>query len=146
VSTTAPATTTSAAPVTTTTVPVVATGELPEPEGFHGITGWRLLDLAALNETFRAEVASPQAKIDALVAMFLAEPSEGRTETRGVVTSVQSNRAQVVVRVIGVADDSIGGHEHRVYLLQERPGEMWKVVSIEVRDFCSRAIDGDLCV
>ena len=89
---------------------------------------------------------SPQAKVDELVAFLRDEPIEGRKGAEGVVNSIQGNRATVEVRVLGVASDSHAGFDYRLYLLQETPGGPWKVVSAELRDLCSRAFDGSVCV
>ena len=62
------------------------------------------------------------------------------------MNSIQGNRAQVEVRVLGVTSDSHAGFDYRLYLLQEQPGGPWKVVAAEVRDLCSRAFDGSVCV
>ena len=59
---------------------------------------------------------------------------------------MQGNRAQVEVRVLGVASDSHAGFDYRLYLLQETPGGRWKVVGAEQRDLCSRGYDGSVCV
>jgi hypothetical protein len=131
---------------TTTTVPIGPLGQLPPANGFAGVTAWTPLDLSTLGVSFLAEAASPQAKIDQLVADFLAEPVEGRTSAEGVIASGSVNRYQIEVRVIGMADDSIGGVDYRVYLLQEQTNGPWKVVSIEERSLCSRGFDGTFCV
>jgi hypothetical protein len=142
-STTAPtaSSTTTTAP-TTTTIPIVTTGTLPPPDGFAGYTDWRRVDLSTLGETFLAGAASPQAKVDAMVAAFRAEAEfiEGRRDVLGFVTTVSGNRAQVEVRVIGFADDSVGGSDYRLYLLQEQDGEPWIVVAMEQRDLCLRGV------
>jgi hypothetical protein len=144
------ASTTTTVPPTTTTVPVISTGTLAPAQGFAGITEWRSLDLSTLGETFLASAASPQAKVDAMVFAFAAEADhiEGRRGVEGVVTVVQGNRVQVEVRVLGFADDSVGGAEYRVYLLQEQHGDPWIVVAIEQRDLCSRGVDegSNVCV
>jgi hypothetical protein len=151
--TTVPTTsTTTTTASTTTTMPVVTTGALPQPDGFAGSTDWRPVDLSTLGETFLAGAPSPQAKADAMVAAFRAEAAfiEGRRDVLGFVTAVAGNRAQIEVRVIGFADDSVGGSDYRVYLLQEQAGEPWIVVAMEQRDLCLRGVaEGtsfDVCV
>jgi hypothetical protein len=142
-STSAPPTSTTTAPApTTTTVPVVTTGTLPPPDEFAGHTEWRSVDLSTLGATFLASASSPQAKVDAMVAAFRAEAGfiEGRRDVLGIVTTVTGNRAQIEVRVIGFADDSVGGSDYRLYLLQEHDGEPWIVVAMEQRDLCLRGV------
>jgi hypothetical protein len=130
-----------------TTVPVEpVTGTLPPPADVAGVTEYATVGLDALPPALLAEAASPQQKVDALVAFLENEPIEGRRGAQGVVNSVQGNRARVEVRVLGVADDAHDGYDYRLYLLQERPGGPWKVVAAESRGLCSRAFDGTFCV
>jgi hypothetical protein len=146
--TTAPTTTTSTTSTTapTPTTPPITTGTLPPPAGFAGFTDFRTVPVGSLDAMFTEPAASPPAKVDALAAALAAEPIEGRRTAEGVVNSVQGNRAQIEVRVIGYADDSIGGRDYRLYLLQEQPGGPWIVVGAEERDLCSRGFDGTFCV
>jgi hypothetical protein len=147
-STTVPESTT-IAPETTTTLEVVPTtpptDTLPPPSGFAGLTEFRTIFLDRLGPPFHTQADSPHTYVDALVAALRAEPIEGRRDALGVVNAVQGNRAQVEVRVIGFADDSVGGEDYRLHLLQE-PGQRWSLVAAEVRSLCIRGSDGTLCV
>jgi hypothetical protein len=143
--TTLPETTTVPETTTTTTAPFTGS-TLPPPSDVAGYTPYRTVGLETLEPAYREEAASPQAKVDELVAFLRDEPIEGRKGAEGAVNSIQGNRAQVEVRVLGVASDSHAGFDYRLYLLQEAPGGSWKVVAAEVRDLCSRAYDGSVCV
>ena len=143
--TTMPETTTVPETTTTTTAPFTGS-TLPPPTGVAGYTEYRTVGLETLEPAYLEESSSPQAKVGELVAFLRDEPIEGRKGAEGVVNSIQGNRAQVEVRVLGVASDSHAGFDYRLYLLQETPGGPWMVVSAEVRDLCSRAFDGSVCV
>jgi hypothetical protein len=138
-------TSTTAAAATTTTAPFTGS-TVPPPTGVAGFTDYRTVGLETLDAAYLAEAESPQAKVDELVAFLRAEPIEGRKGAEGAVNSIQGNRAQVEVRVLGVASDSHAGFDYRLYLLQETPGARWKVVAAEQRDLCSRGYDGSVCV
>ena len=141
-------TTSSVAPTTTTTTTTASfTGStLPPPTGVAGFTDYRTVGLETLEAAYLADAASPQAKVDELVAFLRDEPIEGRSGADGAVNSIQGNHAQVEVRVLGVASDSHAGFDYRLFLLQETPGGRWKVVGAEQRDLCSRGYDGSVCV
>jgi hypothetical protein len=129
---------------------VVTTGTLAPAQGFPGITEWHSLPLSTLGATFRASAPSPQEKVDAMVFVFTAEAEqiEGRRGVEGVVTVVQGDRAQIEVRVLGFADDSVGGAEYRLHLAQEPGGGFWSVVEVEQRELCSRGVaeGSNVCV
>ena len=101
----APETTTSSvAPTTTTTTTTASfTGStLPPPTGVAGFTDYRTVGLETLEAAYLADAASPQAKVDELVAFLRDEPIEGRKGAEGAVTSIAGeSRAQVEVRVLG---------------------------------------------
>jgi hypothetical protein len=139
-------TTTAATTTTTTAPPQFTTGTLPAPDDFAGVSGFRTVPLDGLDPIYTAPAADPQAKVGQLAGALRSEPIEGRRDAFGVVTAVQGNRAQVEVRVVGLADDSIGGRDWRLHLLQEQPGGPWTVVAVEQRDLCSRGFDGSVCV
>ncbi|MGH8977728.1 MAG: hypothetical protein ACRDV7_06605, partial [Acidimicrobiia bacterium] len=91
-STTPPSTvppTTAPPPPAPTTVPVEpVTGTLPPPADVAGVTKYATVGLDALPPELIAEAASPQQKVDALVAFLENEPIEGRRGAQGVVNSV----------------------------------------------------------
>jgi hypothetical protein len=67
----------------------------------------------------------------------------------GVVNSVDGDRAVIEVRVLGFADDSVGGAEYRLHLERQGAGSYpWAVVTVEQRDLCLRGVDeaSNLCV
>ncbi len=85
-----PETTTSSVAPTTTTSPTTTasfTGStLPPPTGVAGFTDYRTVGLETLEAAYLADAASPQAKVDELVAFLRDEPIEGRKGAEGAVT------------------------------------------------------------
>ena len=55
---------------------------------------------------------------------------------------------EVAVRLIGFADDSIGGADYRIHLVQQTAGGEWTVTAVESRNLCLRGVDqpSNLCV
>jgi hypothetical protein len=137
---------TSTSATTTTTIAVQAVDVLPPATGYAGVTDWRARALSELDREFRAEAASPQAKADALATMFRTQNVEGRRDVSAVATQLAPQRAQVEVRVIGMASDSVGGVDYRLQLAQSGPGAAWAVTAVEERDLCLRGLDKNLCV
>jgi hypothetical protein len=142
---------TTTVPPTTTTLPVVTTGTLAPAQGFPGITDWHALEPTVLGEVFLAPASSPQAKVDAMVFWFTAEAAsiEGRRGVEGVVTAAHADQAQIEVRVLGFADDSVGGAEYRLQLSRQGDGDFpWSVMLIQQRELCSRGVaeGSNVCV
>ena len=85
-------------------------------------------------------------KADALANMFRSQNVEGRRDVSAIATDLGPRRAQVEARVIGMANDSVGGVDYRLQLVQSGDGAPWTVSAVEERDLCLRGLDGNLCV
>jgi hypothetical protein len=136
---------TTVAPSTTAARVTPPTGTLPPNTSFAAVTDWRPeLDVDSIPYA-TTPAADPWQKVDMIAAGITAEPVEGRREVQGIVNSVEGDRAVIEIRVIGLADDSVGGVDYRMTLLQGPDGQ-WNVTGGETRDYCIRGSDGTLCV